>query len=311
MPCSTRSGATPRIRCAAAYSNSGGQGTLTFAGQQLVVDRFFVSGDFFETLGLSPVIGRLLTPRDDLAGGERVAVISDAIWRQRFGGAVGAIGSTVMLGCQPLTIVGVAPPGFFGIEVGRRFHLTPADPPRWRAHDHGTRPEHPAAAEARHLARGGTELVARRAAADSRGRAVTQIRATASSIVSARSNRSRSIDVPAGTRLEHERLAQKRRRDRRRYDLSDPRLRGARRAWCCLERDAALEPQQDVRATCRDRRARHEVDLGQRSNQSGALTLYPEEPLRRYPDDAGRRVQTPSSRSRQPRRRSAGARSRR
>ncbi len=108
---------------AAAYSNSGGQGTLTMAGEQLLVDRFFVSGDFFETLGLSPVIGRLLTPRDDLAGGDRVAVISDAMWRQRFGGAASAIGSTVMFDRQPLTIVGVAPPGFFGIEVGRRFDL--------------------------------------------------------------------------------------------------------------------------------------------------------------------------------------------
>ena len=96
MPCSTRIRRhADAFDGAAAYSNSGGQGTLTFAGQQLVVNRFFVSGDFFETLGLSPVIGRLLTPQDDLAGGERVAVISDAIWRQRFGGAVGGIGSTV------------------------------------------------------------------------------------------------------------------------------------------------------------------------------------------------------------------------
>jgi predicted permease len=123
---------------AAAYSNSGGQGTLTFAGQQLVVDRFFVSGDFFETLGLSPVIGRLLTPRDDLAGGERVAVISDAMWRQRFGGAVSAIGSTVMLDRQPLTIVGVAPPGFFGIEVGRRFDLILPIHLDGELDDHGT-----------------------------------------------------------------------------------------------------------------------------------------------------------------------------
>ena len=108
---------------AAAYSNSGGKGTVTLGGEQLQVDRFFVSGDFFETLGLSPVAGRLLTPRDDLAGGERVAVMSDAMWRQRFGGAASAIGSTVMFDRQPLTLVGVAPPGFLGIEVGRRFDL--------------------------------------------------------------------------------------------------------------------------------------------------------------------------------------------
>jgi predicted permease len=108
---------------AAAYSNSGGQGVLALGGEPLVVDRFFVSGDFFETLGVSPVIGRLLTPQDDLAGGPRVAIISDAMWRQRFGGAVSAVGSTVTLDRQPLTIVGVAPRGFLGIEVGRRFDL--------------------------------------------------------------------------------------------------------------------------------------------------------------------------------------------
>ena len=43
---------------AAAYSHSGGQGVLTMAGEQQVVDRFFVSGDFFETLGLSPISSR-------------------------------------------------------------------------------------------------------------------------------------------------------------------------------------------------------------------------------------------------------------
>ena len=52
-----------RVRRRAAYSNCCGQGTLTVGGEPGPVDRFFVSGDFFETLGVSPAVGRLFTPR--------------------------------------------------------------------------------------------------------------------------------------------------------------------------------------------------------------------------------------------------------
>ncbi len=106
-----------------AYSNSGGKGTLTFAGEKLPVDRFFVGGDFFETLGLSPVIGRLLTSEDDRPGRGNVAVISDTFWRRQFGGAVNVIGSSITFERRPVTIVGVAPPDFMGIEVGRSFDV--------------------------------------------------------------------------------------------------------------------------------------------------------------------------------------------
>jgi predicted permease len=106
-----------------AYSFSGGKGTLTIAGEQLPVDRFFVAGDFFATLGMTPVIGRLLTSQDDNAGGQPVAVISHALWRRRFGGDVRVIGSTITFDRKPVTIVGVTPPAFLGIEVGRSFDM--------------------------------------------------------------------------------------------------------------------------------------------------------------------------------------------
>src|SRR5256885_674253 len=53
---------------ALAFSNRG-KGTLTVRGESLTVDRFFVSGDFFDTLGVRPLIGRLLTAVDDVPAG--------------------------------------------------------------------------------------------------------------------------------------------------------------------------------------------------------------------------------------------------
>src|SRR4029453_17360965 len=52
-----------------------------------------------------------------------VAVISYAFWQRRFGGAADAIGRSLMVGRVPYTIVGVAPPQFFGVDVGRTFDV--------------------------------------------------------------------------------------------------------------------------------------------------------------------------------------------
>ena len=111
---------------AAAYSSCCGKGTLTIGGEKLPVDRFFVSGDFFGTLGVSPLIGRLVTPADDVPeGGPNgpVAVISYKLWQERFGGAVSVIGTRIMFDHTAVTIVGVTPPGFLGVEVGRTFDM--------------------------------------------------------------------------------------------------------------------------------------------------------------------------------------------
>jgi putative ABC transport system permease protein len=111
---------------ALAFSNSGGNGLLAIAGEPVSVDRLFVSGDFFDTLGLSPVVGRLLKPGDDVAGGGPdgpVAVISYRLWQERFGGSLGIIGAPATFERAPITIVGVTPPGFFGVEVGRTFDM--------------------------------------------------------------------------------------------------------------------------------------------------------------------------------------------
>jgi putative ABC transport system permease protein len=79
----------------------------------------FVSGDFFTTLGLRPAAGRLITGSDDYRGCPAVAVLSYGFWQGHYGGASGAVASTLSLDDHPFKIIGVTPPGFNGMDVGR------------------------------------------------------------------------------------------------------------------------------------------------------------------------------------------------
>jgi predicted permease len=82
--------------------------------------RQFLSGNVFATFGLQPVIGRLLVPSDDQAGGGHpVAVLSYDCWSRRFGRDPNAIGQTFRMMGQTFEIVGVAPRDFTGTEPGR------------------------------------------------------------------------------------------------------------------------------------------------------------------------------------------------
>ncbi|HTH53351.1 MAG TPA: ABC transporter permease, partial [Edaphobacter sp.] len=74
----------------------------------------FVSGNYFRTFGLKPVMGRMLTDADDREGAPMVAVISYSTWEHNFAGDPGVIGKTLWVNTKPVTIVGVAPKGFFG-----------------------------------------------------------------------------------------------------------------------------------------------------------------------------------------------------
>lgn len=74
----------------------------------------FVSGNYFQTFGLLPAAGRLLVPDDDRPGAAPVAVISYPAWRDRFQASPSVIGAAVTLNGVTATVVGVAPPGFFG-----------------------------------------------------------------------------------------------------------------------------------------------------------------------------------------------------
>ena len=87
------------------------------------VDGAYVSGRFFDVLGVPAFRGRMLTPADDSAAPPNgpVAVISHRFWRQHFGGADDVVGRQLTVHPQRLsfTIVGVMPPGFSGVDVGR------------------------------------------------------------------------------------------------------------------------------------------------------------------------------------------------
>jgi predicted permease len=79
----------------------------------------FVSGNAFDTLGLSAYEGRLLRPSDDITGAAPVAVMSYRTWQQKYGQDPSVVGGTFILDGKPFTIVGITPPGFYGAGVQR------------------------------------------------------------------------------------------------------------------------------------------------------------------------------------------------
>src|SRR5262249_6039272 len=83
-----------------------------------------VSGEFFSTLGISPAAGRLLSADDDVRGCPApTVVLGYSFWQSEFGGRLSAIGRRMIVRDHPLEIIGVAPAGFSGPEVGGDFAL--------------------------------------------------------------------------------------------------------------------------------------------------------------------------------------------
>jgi predicted permease len=83
----------------------------------------FASGELFDVLDVSVLVGRSLTRDDDRATAPLVGVLSYHAWHERFGGAVDAVGATVFVQGMPVTVVGIAPASFHGVHVGRRFDI--------------------------------------------------------------------------------------------------------------------------------------------------------------------------------------------
>jgi predicted permease len=89
-----------------------------------LVDGLWVSGELFPALRILPARGRLFTRADDRPGcGPGAAVLSYAFWQRHFGGDEAIIGKTLTLANQAIPIVGVAPKGFYGLEVGKGFDV--------------------------------------------------------------------------------------------------------------------------------------------------------------------------------------------
>jgi predicted permease len=99
---------------------------LAITGEADRVEGLWVTGAFFETLGVSPARGRLLARADDQPGGGPggpAAVLSYPFWQRRFGGSSDVIGRTLNIARVPYTIVGVTPQNFFGPVVGGTFDV--------------------------------------------------------------------------------------------------------------------------------------------------------------------------------------------
>jgi putative ABC transport system permease protein len=99
---------------------------LSRGGQTEFVAGLWVSGRFFEVLGVPAILGRTFTALDDRRDGGAsgpVAVISHTFWRRHFGGAPDVIGRSITLDRVAFTIVGVTRPGFFGPDLGRSFDV--------------------------------------------------------------------------------------------------------------------------------------------------------------------------------------------
>jgi hypothetical protein len=91
---------------------------LAGGGTSRLVEVEAVSGEYFSLLRMTPEIGRLIQPFDDLPEAGGVVVLSNPLWRTQFGGDSAVIGQTVRVGGQT-AVVGVAPSGFSGIGSGR------------------------------------------------------------------------------------------------------------------------------------------------------------------------------------------------
>ena len=77
----------------------------------------YVSGNYFTTFGIGAYAGRMILPSDDVPGAAPVAVLSYAGWQANHAGDGNIVGSTFFIQSHPVTIVGIAPPGFFGDRI--------------------------------------------------------------------------------------------------------------------------------------------------------------------------------------------------
>lgn len=95
---------------------NGQKHNLAVRGQATIASTEYVTGEYFRGLAVSPAAGRLIGSEDDRPGAAPVAVISFATSQQRFGGPSSAIGQPVLVDNVPFTVIGVAPPEFFGVD---------------------------------------------------------------------------------------------------------------------------------------------------------------------------------------------------
>jgi predicted permease len=95
-----------------------GDALIEIAGDRKPLATHSLTGDCYQTLGVHPAIGRLLTPADDIPDGPHVAVLGYAFWKSKFGGNPGILGRTILVDGKPFQIVGVTEKRFQGLLWG-------------------------------------------------------------------------------------------------------------------------------------------------------------------------------------------------
>lgn len=96
---------------------------LAQGGAVQLVHSMWISGNFFSALRIRPAAGRLIAGADDYRGCPAETVLSYGFWQDHYGGTSSAIGSTLSLNRQPFQVIGVAAPGFYGMEKGEKFDV--------------------------------------------------------------------------------------------------------------------------------------------------------------------------------------------
>ena len=100
--------------------SGGGMNNFEANGVRWASSLTAVTGDYFSTLGIQPLLGRLITPDDvglDRGSPAQVAVLDYRCWQQRYGGDPAVIGKTIRVDDRPLTIIGVTPKSFAGLII--------------------------------------------------------------------------------------------------------------------------------------------------------------------------------------------------
>ncbi|HSS97050.1 MAG TPA: ABC transporter permease, partial [Terriglobales bacterium] len=109
---------TPEFEQLAAFQAGRNQMTVRREGGTAKPERTeYVSGNYFTTFGMGAFSGRTLLPSDDKPGAAPVAMLSYQVWQSDYAADPSIVGATVYMQGQPTTIVGIAPPKFFGDRI--------------------------------------------------------------------------------------------------------------------------------------------------------------------------------------------------
>ncbi|HTV66547.1 MAG TPA: ABC transporter permease, partial [Bryocella sp.] len=120
------------------------QPTMTGAAEPERFDGQRVTPEYFRVLGVHPAMGRDFQPSDDQYRGPNVAILSDSLWRRRFGGDTAIAGRTITLDGELFTVIGVMPRGFENVlaptaELWAPLQYNPALPSDGREWGHHLR----------------------------------------------------------------------------------------------------------------------------------------------------------------------------